>query len=216
MPHKILQQHTYFRKGGPRGAKPPNSNNGCTERQTLAEGTRFPCFRENFISFVIAQESKATDTSDACRLVHFSLRILPAVISTSIFFFWVHVVQSDSCTFVASQKNTQSTAWEFCFNLDVWLTWPFSSLCLSFSVFSMGRRRCVRTAWTPTSRTSTFPSWTPATSTASTVSASYSGATISRRTHRRPPSTTVQQMSSLRWGFFTKIQFSYTEQLVFL
>lgn len=70
----------------------------------------------------------------------------------------------------------------------------------------MGRRRCVRTVWTLTSRTSTSPSWTPVTLTASTVSASYSGATISQRTHHRPPSTTVQQMSSLRWGFFIKIR----------
>lgn len=65
----------------------------------------------------------------------------------------------------------------------------------------MGRRRCVRTVWTPTSRTLTSPSWTPATLTASTASASCSGATISRPTCRRPPFTTAQQTSCSRWGF---------------
>lgn len=65
----------------------------------------------------------------------------------------------------------------------------------------MGRRRCVRTVWTPTSRTLTSPSWTPATLTASTASASCSGATISRPTRRRPPFTTAQQTSCSRWGF---------------
>lgn len=86
----------------------------------------------------------------------------------------------------------------------------------SFSIFSMGRRRCVRTAWTLTSRTSTSPSWTPVTSTVSTASASSSGATISRQMCRRPPSTTVRQMSSSRWAFHAKRQFACAAELMLL
>lgn len=99
--------------------------------------------------------------------------------------------------FSYTNKAEQST-WEMCFNRDTNVTF---CLFFFFSVFSMGRRRCVRTAWTLTSRTSTSLSWTPAILTASTASVSCSGATISPGTHRRPPSTTLQQMSSSRWGY---------------
>lgn len=79
------------------------------------------CYRENIICFVITWKSKVADTCDACKLVHFSLRISPAAISTSSFLgsrFTKWLVH-----FCCISK--EQTAWEFFFNLDVWLTWPF-------------------------------------------------------------------------------------------
>ena len=87
-------------------------------------------------------------------------------------------------------------------------------LSLSFSICSMGRRRCVQIAWTLIFRTSTSPSWTPVTSTASTASASCSGATISRQMCRRPLSTTVRQTSSSRWGFITRTKYFKTDVVI--
>lgn len=82
--------HTHFRKAGPVGAEPPSSNSrvlNFAENFILGgliqEADLFPMFgsKENFVSFVEAV--RAVETSDACKLVRFSTRIIPAVFGTS-------------------------------------------------------------------------------------------------------------------------------------
>lgn len=100
----VLQLHTYFRKGGPMGTKPliltmavlhwamnftENTNFG----RLIEETELFPmfgslCFREQWLQknhHFFCDRIREQSTSDACKLVHFSLKIFPAVSSTSSF-----------------------------------------------------------------------------------------------------------------------------------
>lgn len=89
MPRSTVTAHT-FQKGWPGGSRTPSSNSrvlNFAENFVLGgliqEADLFPMFgsKENFISFVKAV--RAAETSDACKLVRFSTRIIPAVIGTS-------------------------------------------------------------------------------------------------------------------------------------